>query len=60
MITCKVLYVGFHLYEVQEWARIQSDRSQNSGLSLARRNGLEEAQDSLWDTRNKSILLSGG
>lgn len=37
-----------------------SDRSQNSGLSLARRNGLEEAQDSLWDTRNKSILLSGG
>lgn len=31
----KVLYITFHLYEVQEWARlIYSDRSQNSGVSL--------------------------
>lgn len=30
----KVLYITFHLYEGQEWARlIYSDRSQNSGVS---------------------------
>lgn len=49
----KVLYITFHLYEVQEWARlIYSDRSQNSGVSLEGGMDWKRHKRASWGTEN--------